>query len=918
MDHLAAAAHALRVPPDRQAALEHLVLAWREHQRHPELAELVEALAAESTRALVPLDLTLADADFHTAWIARASRAALLDVDVLLPGLFRGPLGKKIRQRFDMILPFADDPRVTAAFGRMIAEPPVMAASNFSLWTQLFTALTRAPDVRLRPILERTVVASQGDSQFWPMLAQRSLTLLHELPKQLPELAPEVHGRIAELHERIAELASAPPPTTAPGEASQHTEIEAQLLAKIHAEPHALEHRMVWADALLAGGDPRGEFVSLQLARSAGGTASKRERQLLAQYELAWLGELAAVVDRKSVRWINGFPVAAEVVFDSQAQRNLIGDEIWATFEELECDDLELIESPTLRSLKRVGRLSLATLVALVEARGAALPIEQLGPIALLQNPPAEFERLRAAAAERLTNVRELRLHLPHYAISKRPGDFEWLFATPLGKRLTSFRLSAILVSHIDENATPWAEWAAAVHGGWPKIERIRLDMGVISIEMADRKLTVRTQLQRVPFSHHDEDAREQIGQLRGHFDQLEIISCSLVPLDRQTAASWSEAGGFAEFVHTHARSNEPISGLETSRVLGKSANQQRKAKSRIARAARQTRTEPPPPRRYGPGATGAWLAHDGPERHVHFRWSWKLAFSPEGGELLVVGWTFVALSVPDLSLAWSLRDTQQTLPCSFVIDGDVQRMWIGAGKGATILWDLRMRRELARARLHRNRVNAVAIRGERMYSADIDRKLHCWQYTPGQNSTEPIMLVPDRAIGLDIAPVDMALDPAGTTLALLAADQVQWRDPDDLACRPMFRATVRRASSLGWSPRGDHFVVGSEDGTITVWHCDGTQLTSLRVHDRRLGGFAWTPDGDHLITIGDDERGPAIGVIDCDTGQRVATITPSAPSQLGRVACSPDGRLLAVGAYDWVRCWTLADGAEVGVWRAT
>ncbi|HVI01505.1 MAG TPA: hypothetical protein VM869_22470, partial [Enhygromyxa sp.] len=237
MDHLAAAAHALRDPPNRADALEHLLLAWREHDRHPELAELVEALAAELTRALEPLDHTLADADFHTAWIARASRATLCDLDVLLPGLFRGPLGKKIQQRFDSLVPFADDPRVTAAFGRMIEAPPVMAAANFSIWTRMFAALTRAPDIRLRSVLEKTVTGPQGDSQFWPMLAQRSLALLRVLPEQAPELTPELRERVGQLRERIAELAAAPP-AIAPSKPDPQTQLADELLAKIYAEPH--------------------------------------------------------------------------------------------------------------------------------------------------------------------------------------------------------------------------------------------------------------------------------------------------------------------------------------------------------------------------------------------------------------------------------------------------------------------------------------------------------------------------------------------------------------------------------------------------------------------------------------------------------------------------------------------------------
>lgn len=918
MDHLAAAAHALRDPPARALALEQLVLAWREHDRHPDIAALVEALAAEITRALEPLDLTLADADFHTAWVARASRATLCDVDILLPGLFRGPLGKKIQQRFDLIVAFADDPRVSAAFGRMIEEPPVMAASNFSIWTRMFAALTRAPDIRLRPILERSILGSQGDSQFWPMLAQRSLALLRVLPERLPELEIELRERIASLRERIAELAAAPPAATA-DKTDHHARIEAELLAKIYAEPRVLEHRMVWADALQSRGDPRGEFVQLQLARAPNARRSKRERQLLAEFELLWLAEFGAAVDRNSVRWANGFPIAAEVVFDSRAQRELIGSAIWATFHELDCDDLELITSPTLRALERVGRLSLATLVALAEARGSALRIERLGPISLTQNPPAELDRLRVAAAERLADVRELHLHLRDHQARKRPSDFDWLLETPLGQRLTSFRLSAILLSHDPTNPTPWAEWAA-VRTRWPRIERVRLDISVISLEMIDRQLIVRTQLRETPMSHQDAEARELIKLLRGHFDQLELISCGSLPLSEETAVRWAKAGGFGQFVHTHVRSDELISGNETGHALNKSEIRQRKAKGRIARAAKQTRSEPPPPRRYGRGFTGAWLACESAERTLYLQWRSQLAFTPDGRELLVLGSHLVGLSVPDLQHTWATRDGNRASPCSFAIEPTLQRAWFGAQNGATILWDLHAKRELAHSRFHRNRVSGVAILGERMFSADVDRTLHLWRYAPAQDGTEPITLVPDRSVNLDIHPIGMAIDPGGTTLALLGRDEVQWRDPND-PTRRLFTAAVLRATCLGWSPQVEgqvaHFVVGSEDGTISVWDLDGTQLTKLRVHHRRLGNFTWTPDGTRLITVGEDETGPAVHVIDCETGERVLSISPNLRGALAGVACSPDGRLLAASAQT-VGCWSLDDGAALGRWSAT
>jgi WD40 repeat protein len=465
------------------------------------------------------------------------------------------------------------------------------------------------------------------------------------------------------------------------------------------------------------------------------------------------------------------------------------------------------------------------------------------------------------------------------------------------------------------EGAPPWAEWAAA-HARWPKLERVRLDMGNFSLEMIERRLVVRTELGGPRSAYYVEDTQQHLAQLRGHFDELELVSCGVQPLPEEQAEQWAKAIGSRQFTHIHQRSNEPVTGSEADRALTRSQTRRRKAKSRIARAAKQTRAEPPRPRRYGPGHVGAWLVCDGPERRLNIHWGTALAFTPDGRELLVVGSQMRGLSPPELQLAWALRDGHRAPPCSFAVEPSSQRAWIGALNGATILWDLQGKRELAHSRFHRARVNGVAIDGERMFSADIDRTLHVWRYPPTKHDDEPITLVPEQSLSIDIAVLDMAFDPAATTLALLGRDQVQWRDPEE-PLRRLLTATVARATCHGWSPRGDHFVVGSEDGTISVWDLDGTQLTKLRVHQRRLGALTWTPDGTRLITAGEDETGPTLAVIDCETGERLLTIRSSLAGYLGAVACSPDGSLLAASAYG-VACWTLPDGAPVGLWRTT
>lgn len=118
------------------------------------------------------------------------------------------------------------------------------------------------------------------------------------------------------------------------------------------AAPHELDRRRVLADALLEAGDPRGEFITLQLETSA--RARKRAQKLLERHRRHFLGRLAGVVLEGTDEWRHGFVVAAHV--------RLMGDHVelkdWATIERLvgfltPCEPKELA-SPNLRRLREL------------------------------------------------------------------------------------------------------------------------------------------------------------------------------------------------------------------------------------------------------------------------------------------------------------------------------------------------------------------------------------------------------------------------------------------------------------------------------------------------------------------------------------------------------------------------------------
>ncbi len=80
----------------------------------------------------------------------------------------------------------------------------------------------------------------------------------------------------------------------------------AKLLAAVLADPADLTPRAVYADALQEAGDPRGEFIALQLA----GKSTRREKALFAAHRATWLGSLAKVLAPSS-QFANGFLRAA-------------------------------------------------------------------------------------------------------------------------------------------------------------------------------------------------------------------------------------------------------------------------------------------------------------------------------------------------------------------------------------------------------------------------------------------------------------------------------------------------------------------------------------------------------------------------------------------------------------------------------
>jgi uncharacterized protein (TIGR02996 family) len=128
-----------------------------------------------------------------------------------------------------------------------------------------------------------------------------------------------------------------------------------ELLAAIYAEPELDAHRAVYADWLCDRGDPRGEFIHLQLAASRGANsaeATARMHALQRAHVKAWLGPLDRVLTRASVAFERGFPVRGRCKPGLRKPERYANEPGWASFEALDDPPLALVHAlPKLRAI---------------------------------------------------------------------------------------------------------------------------------------------------------------------------------------------------------------------------------------------------------------------------------------------------------------------------------------------------------------------------------------------------------------------------------------------------------------------------------------------------------------------------------------------------------------------------------------
>jgi WD40 repeat protein len=152
-----------------------------------------------------------------------------------------------------------------------------------------------------------------------------------------------------------------------------------------------------------------------------------------------------------------------------------------------------------------------------------------------------------------------------------------------------------------------------------------------------------------------------------------------------------------------------------------------------------------------------------------------------------------------------------------------------------------------------------------------------------------------------------LAFSPDGARLAGSCQDQTA-RIWDVATGREVFvlRGHTGNVVGVAFSPDGARLATGSFDRTVRVWDMlEGKELLVLRGHASAAFVTAFSPDGRRILTHSFDRT---IRAWDAHSGHELGYLIPGPDGiYLPQLACSRDGRQLAVSVGETIQLWDAA-----------
>jgi uncharacterized protein (TIGR02996 family) len=207
-----------------------------------------------------------------------------------------------------------DDPRLSTQILKLLRTMPFSGRRTRYVWGHIFQVARTQRDYRFVVFADKLMDGWNVGDDLKRYLSTRLLHAIEGLAEPVLADAGAIRALVDEL--------------CVPG---QRVATEEDLLAAIYEHPDDDGPRLVYADWLQERDDPRGEFITLQLAGDA-----KRAKPLGNKHKKALLGPLAPIV-AADVEFRRGFVAKCTAKFRNQRDAEHYGNlPAWRTVEELE------------------------------------------------------------------------------------------------------------------------------------------------------------------------------------------------------------------------------------------------------------------------------------------------------------------------------------------------------------------------------------------------------------------------------------------------------------------------------------------------------------------------------------------------------------------------------------------------------